>query len=144
MSAQPADGGSAVIDRSREVELFQLAARTSLGEAAERRLGDLLTGTVDWDYVMETGGLHGILPLLQLHLDRRETVPAPVRQALRERCERVVRSNLYLSSQLVEIADALESVARNCADARRYRSRCREAWGARARRGRFHARSTRD
>jgi len=108
MSAQPADGGSAVIDRSREVELFQLAARTSLGETAERRLGDLLTGTIDWDYVLAAGGLHGILPLLQLHLDRRETVPAPVRQALLERCERVVRSNLYLSSQLIEIAGALD------------------------------------
>ena len=97
-----------MIDRTQEVELFQLAARTSLGEATERRLGDLLTGTVDWDYVLAAGGLHGILPLLQLHLDRRETVPAPVRQALRERCERVVRSNLYLSSQLDEIAGALD------------------------------------
>ena len=108
MSARPADGGSAVIDRTREVELFQLAARTSLGEAAERRLGDLLTGTIDWDYVLTAGGLHGILPLLQLHLDRREAVAARVRKALRERCERVVRSNLYLSSQLVEIAGALD------------------------------------
>jgi hypothetical protein len=97
-----------VIDRTLEVELFQLAARTRLGEAAERRLGDLLTGHVDWDYVLAAGGLHGILPLLQLHLDRRETVPAPLRKALRERCERVVRSNLYLSSQLVEIAGALD------------------------------------
>ena len=108
MSAQPADGGSVVIDRSREVEFFQLAARTHVGEASETRIDEVVTGTIDWDYVLAAGGLHGILPLLQLHLDRRETVPAPVRQALRERCERVVRSNLYLSSQLVEIAGALD------------------------------------
>ena len=109
MSAPTADGGSSVIDRSRELEIFQLAARTSLGEAAERRLGDMLTGTIDWDYVLAAGGLHGILPLLQLHFEGCETVPAPVRQALGERCERVVRSNLYLSSQLVEIAGALDA-----------------------------------
>jgi hypothetical protein len=108
MSVQPADSGSAVIDRSREVELFQLAARTHLSESAERVLEDLLTGAIDWDYVLTAGGLHGILPLLKLHLDQREAVPAPVRNALRERCERVVRSNLYLSSQLVEIAGALD------------------------------------
>ncbi|MEK6255050.1 MAG: nucleotidyltransferase family protein, partial [Gemmatimonadales bacterium] len=108
MSAPTADVGSAVIDRSREIEIFQLAARTELGEASETRLGEVVSGPVDWDYVLETGGLHGILPLLQLHLERRETVPAPVRQALQERCERVVRSNLYLSSQLVEIAGALD------------------------------------
>jgi hypothetical protein len=108
VSALPADGVPAVIDRSREIGLFQLAARTVVDEAADRRLGDLLIGDVDWEYVLTAGGLHGILPLLQLHLDQRETVPVPVRRALRERVERVARSNLYLSSQLVEIAGALD------------------------------------
>jgi hypothetical protein len=108
MSSPTVDRSAEVMDRSREVELFQLAARARLSESAERRLEDLLTGIIDWDYVLTAGGLHGILPLLQLHLDQRETVPAPVRSALRERCERVVRSNLYLSSQLVEIAGALD------------------------------------
>lgn len=108
MNSRTVGRDTEVIDRSREVQLFQLAARTRLGETAERGLGGLLTGTIDWDYVLTAGGLHGILPLLQFHLDQREAVPAPVRKALRERCERVVRSNLYLSSQLVEIADALD------------------------------------
>ena len=110
MSSPAGSGDSTVIDRTREVELFQVAARTRLSETAERRLGDLLTGAIDWEYVLTAGGFHGVLPLLELHLDRRETVPVPVRKELRERCERVVRSNLYLSSQLVEIAGALDQV----------------------------------
>lgn len=109
MSSLATGGDAILIDRTREVELFQLAARTHVGEAAERRLGDLLTGTIDWDYVLSAGGLHGVLPLLHLHLESRETVPASIRRALRERCERVARSNLYLSSQLIEIAGALDA-----------------------------------
>jgi hypothetical protein len=85
-----------------------LAARTALSGEAEQRLLRVLDGTIDWDYVLSAGGLHGVLPLLHLNLGRRETVPGSVRQALRERCERVARSNLHLSSQLIEIVDALE------------------------------------
>jgi hypothetical protein len=108
MSSPVRESGQAVVDRSREIELFQLAARTALGVPSERRLDDLLARTIDWDYVLSTGGLHGILPLLQVHLGMRETtVPSPVRLALRERCERVARSNLYLSSRLIEIVEAL-------------------------------------
>ena len=107
MTLTAGKAGSGAMDRGLEIELFQLAARTDLSEAAERRLGDLLAGPIDWDYVLAAGGLHGILPLLHIHLGQRETVPAPIRQALRERGERVARSNLYLSSQLVEIAGAL-------------------------------------
>ena len=95
-------------DRSREIALLQLSARTELSETGARRLEDLLTGTIDWGYVLSVGGLHGVLPLLHIHLDRQEAVPVAVREALRGRCERVVRSNLHLSSQLVQIASALD------------------------------------
>lgn len=91
-----------------EVELLRLTARTALSGEAEERLDRLLEGPIDWDYVLSAGGLHGVLPLMHVHLGQRGTVPAPVRQALRERCERVARSNLHLSSQLIEIVDALE------------------------------------
>jgi len=108
VNSPTASGGSSVIDRSREIEVFQLAARTDLSESGGQSLDDLMTGTIDWDYILSVGGLHGVLPLMQVHLGQREEVPAAVRQALQGRCERVVRSNLYLSSRLVEIADALD------------------------------------
>ena len=109
MSPAPLPGLAPLLEHRLEVELFRLAARSTVSDDAERRLDDLLTATVDWRYVLSAGGLHGILPLVQLHLGRRETVPSAVRQELRERCERVARSNLYLSTQLLEIAGALEA-----------------------------------
>ena len=49
MSSPTMNRSAKVMDRSREVELFQTAGRTRLSETAERQLGDLLTGTIDWD-----------------------------------------------------------------------------------------------
>lgn len=96
------------LDRQREVELFRVSARSTLGPTAGRRLDELLAEEIDWRYVLSVGGLHGILPLMNLHLGGRETVPPAVRRELQERSERVARSNLYLSAQLILIADALE------------------------------------
>lgn len=96
-------------EQDLEVQLFQLAARRSLDDAAARRLDDLLTRQLDWKRVLSAGGAHGILPLMSLHLAEREAVPESARHALRERCERVARSNLYLCSQLRDIVTALEA-----------------------------------
>ena len=38
--------------RLREVELFQLTARTSLASPAADRMHVLLSGAIDWDYVV--------------------------------------------------------------------------------------------
>jgi hypothetical protein len=107
MRAPQSGRASLARDRKLELELFQVAARSDLSAAAEERLTRLLSSTV-WDYVLSAGGLHGVLPLLARHMEGREAVPDAVRQAMRERSERVARSNLHLSSQLIEIVDALE------------------------------------
>jgi len=80
-----------------------------MSDDAERSLEELLTAPVDWRYVLSAGGAHGILPLMQRHLGGRDLVPSAVRQELRLRCERVARSNLYLSAQRLEVAGALEA-----------------------------------
>jgi hypothetical protein len=92
-----------------ERTLFQLAARTALGPEAGRRLAELLgAGELDWALVLREGGRSGILPLLALHLRDRPEVPEEVRTELSARRERIARSNLYLTAQLLEVAEALE------------------------------------
>lgn len=107
MSAPADPSVSMARDRASELELFQLAARPDPGATVEARLDKVLAGALDWAYVLSAGGLHGVLPLLQAQLGHREDVPPDVRRAMRERCERVTLSNLYLSSRLIEIVDAL-------------------------------------
>lgn len=92
-----------------ERTLFQLAARTSLTPEAGRRLVELLAaGDLDWALVLREGGRSGILPLLGLHLGDRPEVPEDVRAELSARRERVARSNLYFTAQLLDVAEALE------------------------------------
>jgi hypothetical protein len=45
---------------------------------------------------------------MQLHLGEDERLPDGVRRELRARCERVARSNLYLSAQLLDLVSRLE------------------------------------
>jgi len=109
MTAATETGLPPLIQHRAEMELFRLTARGSMSAAAEQSLDDLLGGNVDWGHVLGAGGAHGILPLMHLHLARRETVPPVVREAIRDRSERVARSNLYLSTQLLEIVGGLEA-----------------------------------
>jgi hypothetical protein len=108
MSISPALLSARALDRQREAELFRVSARSTLSPPAGRHLDELLAEQIDWRYVLSVGGLHGVLPLMNLHLGSRETVPAAVRRDLQERSERVARSNLYLSAQLTVISDALD------------------------------------
>jgi len=108
VSIAPAPRSGRSLDRQREVELFRVSARSTLSPTAERHLDELLAEEIDWPYVLSVGGLHGILPLMNLHLGGREKVPSAVRRDLQERSERVARSNLYLSAQLTLIAGALD------------------------------------
>ena len=106
LSSSPRSARS--LDRQRELELFRVSARSTLTPTTGRHLDELLAEAIDWRYVLSVGGLHGVLPLMNLHLGSRETVPSAVRRDLQERSERVARSNLYLSAQLTLIADALD------------------------------------
>ncbi len=108
MSIVQAPRSGRSLDRQREVELFRVSARSTLSPTGGSHLDELLAEEIDWPYVLSVGGLHGILPLMNLHLGGREIVPSAVRRDLQERSERVARSNLYLSAQLTLIAGALD------------------------------------
>jgi hypothetical protein len=69
----------------------------------------LLERPLDWDYVLNAGRWHGVLPLVhhQLRDAPPRLVPAAVGEQLRASAERTQRRNLFLSLQLCAILKRL-------------------------------------
>jgi hypothetical protein len=66
------------------------------------RLRQLLDGALDWEFILNFGESHGLIPLLYSHLHARapEKVPPAVYEKLRERFRRISALNMYLSGEL--------------------------------------------
>jgi hypothetical protein len=103
---------------SLEMELILEAARQSLKDsrtvartAVRREGGRAVVQTLpDWDKTIALAEFHGTIPQLQQHLSRlpEGIVPAPVRQALADRCRGIAARNLLLTRRLTEACAALE------------------------------------
>lgn len=94
-----------------EFELLLLAARPVVDRPTGERIGEILAGGVEWDELRRVGAWHGLLPLLDEALGRygfAETFPELVSE-LRSRRHEVARRNLYQSSELVCILEALQA-----------------------------------
>lgn len=85
-----------------EQELLIRCARIDMGAHQEDDLRMLTRTTIDWEYLVRTALLHGMMPLLYWHLHRvcPETVPAAVLDDLRGRFQQNARRNLTLTAEL--------------------------------------------
>jgi hypothetical protein len=85
-----------------EVELCLCCARTRMDAGRALRLGQLLDGALDWEFILSFAETHSLLPLLYFHLHARapEKVPPAVYEKLRERFRSISALNTYLSGEL--------------------------------------------
>lgn len=85
-----------------EIELFLCCARPRTDEAIVARLGQLLDGALDWEYIARFAESHGLIPLLyqHLHAHAAEKVPPAVNATLRDQFLRISALNVYLSGEL--------------------------------------------
>ena len=89
-----------------EVALLLAIARVELTEGEKAQLKNLLAGAIDWPYLLDLAGMHGLEPLLLLHLEQNAAamVPPDEMQSLRESCRRIAMRNLILATRLGAIS----------------------------------------
>ena len=90
-----------------EIELLLACARSSLDSAAKERIEHLLERPLDWHYLFSLGQIHGLTPLLYVHLNRwaPASVPAEMRVQFRNHYLKTVRGNLILAHELLRAID---------------------------------------
>jgi SAM-dependent methyltransferase len=91
-----------------EEELVLRCARLRPGEAAQRRIAELLAAGPDWTRVVRLALHHKVTPLLFRALARRPEVPAEIRAALRQHHAEQAHHGLALVEELLSLVAALE------------------------------------
>ncbi len=66
---------------------------------------ELLTPNLDWDFVLEAGQRHSVLPLVHRALAQHAGVPAATRENLESLFHQSVRRNLFLTAELMRLLD---------------------------------------
>lgn len=76
-------------------------------EAEKARIGDMLSGSVDWQYLFQAALNHGVFPLVfnNLYTNFPEKLPAPILNKFRENYQTIVARNLYMTKKLLDIVD---------------------------------------
>lgn len=94
-----------------EARLLVCIANMSAVEDAKRAVRDALESPIDWRVVLGLAERHGLVPLLQRHLDALPDapVPKPVRARLWARAHMISRRNALMTAELGAIVAQLES-----------------------------------
>jgi hypothetical protein len=94
-----------------EFELLLLCARTSPGETAKKRIGEILSTGIDWEELTNLALQHGLAPLLYRNLSSHslKVYPADKRDRLRNIYYSNSARNLLLTASLLKILERLEA-----------------------------------
>jgi hypothetical protein len=98
-------------NRSAELELLLLCARTRTDEQHIRRIRDLLDRNLAWNEVVFLAGRHGLTPFLHRTLSglNSDRVPGDVQSRLRSMAQAIRFQNLGAVRELIRILRALET-----------------------------------
>ena len=92
-----------------ENELLICIARRTLAAAEQARLQRLLSGKLDWEYLLATADRHCLIPLLYGHLNSVVSVPREVISQLEQLNQENTRSSLLLTGELLQLMSVLEA-----------------------------------
>jgi hypothetical protein len=94
-----------------ESELLLACARTTIDTGAANRIRSLLTGRIDWTYLLEKAHEHCVMPLLYRSLESTapELVPDEVLESLRGSFRRNVLNNLFRTREMIFVVEMLAS-----------------------------------
>jgi len=92
---------------ARAFELLLLCARNGLNEQQAARVKELVTGGLDWDFLIQVAARHNLRPLLYLNLKKTclADLPAKVAEELQGVFITVAAKNLFLSHTLEMILE---------------------------------------
>ena len=96
-----------VSNKRPEEELILGCARTSVEPPEAERLGRLAGQGLDWAYVLDVSGRHGVSPLLYRSLKtlNQNGAPPPIMRQLQEHFYRNLAHNLRLDAELAALLD---------------------------------------
>ena len=88
-----------------EVELLLCCARARLDETQAARVGELVSGELDWNYLLALSDRHGLQPLLHYQLNKvcPASIPAPHQRRLHSAFQRVAALNIFLTRELQKL-----------------------------------------
>ncbi len=93
-----------------EIELLLSCARTRLDNQGVERINVLIREELDWAYLVELAGNHGLMPLLywNLHTACPQAAPGDILNLLRGFFHNNARRNLFLSGELLKLLEMLK------------------------------------
>ena len=94
-----------------EVEILLCCAHTHIDPARAERIRRLLRTDLDWGYLLQIAGQHGVLPLLyrSLHTTSPDTVPEAILHQLQHHYHANVARNLFLTDELLKLLHLFEA-----------------------------------
>jgi hypothetical protein len=94
-----------------EVELLLCCARTHIDPETAERIRTLLQQDIDWAYLIQTAGRHGVIPLLYCNLNTTgpEAVPKTILNQLRSHFHTNALHNLFLTKELLKLLNLFET-----------------------------------
>jgi hypothetical protein len=94
-----------------ESELILACARLHFGSGERSLIKGLVRRKLDWDYLLRAANQHGVIPLLNRHLNATgpELVPETARASLREYMREIAFNNLLLTSELLRLLALFEA-----------------------------------
>jgi hypothetical protein len=94
-----------------ETELLLCCARTHLDAKTPERLRSLLRQDLDWQYLIRTAEMHGVMPLLysSLHRTCPEAVPKSSLHELKNRYRANVQHSFFSAAELLKLLNLFET-----------------------------------
>lgn len=98
-----------IIDRPEHNLLLSCARVCSDKERAHSIVRCVREG-IDWDYLLQTAGAHGMTSMLYQHLNTigREAVPSPVLERLYNHFQKSAKTNLFYTAELFKILNLFD------------------------------------
>jgi len=96
-----------------EVELLLCCVGTSIDTARAERIRRLLRTDLDWEYLLQAAGRHGVMPLLSrsLRTISSDDVPRAIWESLQHQFQINAARNLSLTDELLKLLKLLEAQA---------------------------------
>jgi hypothetical protein len=94
-----------------EHDVLACCLRTAIDDATASRLASLLSGSLDWEYLIHAADFHGVLPQVHQVLSSRflESLPHSALDELSVRARKQTVSNLLMASEMRSVIDLLGS-----------------------------------
>lgn len=105
------DNQNQAINARPEIELLLCCARTHLNHSTTERIKALVQEDIDWEYLIQTAYIHGVIPLVYLSLSKicPQVVPATFLQQLQQDQYQRTQRNLILTSKLLKLLELFEA-----------------------------------